>query len=152
MSRQDSGASWQEVLYFALALVGLAGTWAQGLGFLKLGLVGGNVQFWKDAFGAPASAFLAVDILVLGAAVFVWLFGEARRLGMPAAWAWACLFGGLFVGISFAVPLFLAVRERRLRRLRPGEQATPAGADVAGIALMVAIAVAAAAYSLTHPY
>jgi hypothetical protein len=152
MSRVRTGASWQEVLYVLLALIGLAGTWAQGLGYLRLGLLGGNLQFWKDAFAAPASAFLSVDILVLGAAVFAWIFGEARRLGIAARWAWACLFGGLFIGISFAVPLFMAARERRLRALRPDERGVPAGWDFAAIALIVTIAVAAAGYSLAHPY
>ena len=148
----DSGGkvSWQEILYFLLALAGLAGTWAQGYGYLGLGLVGGNVQFWKDAFAGPASAFLAVDILVLAAAVFIWLFGEGRRLGIAAGWMWACFLGALFIGISFAVPLFLAVRERRLRLERPAERGAPAGLDVLAIAIAVAIGIAAAGYSLAH--
>jgi hypothetical protein len=150
MKHADNGASWQEILYIVLAVVGLAGTWAQGYGYLRLGLVGGNVQFWKDAFAGPASAFLSVDILVLAAAVFVWLFGEGRRLGIAAGWMWACFLGALFIGISFAVPLFMAVRERRLRLRQPGERTEPARLDFVAIAIAIAIALAAAGYSLSH--
>jgi hypothetical protein len=150
VKNSNIGARWQEILYLLLAVIGLAGTWAQGYGYLRLGIVGGNVQFWKDAFAGPASAFLSVDILVLAAAVFVWLFGEGRRLGIAAGWMWACFLGALLIGISFAVPLFLAVRERRLRLQRPGEQAEPAGADFVAIAIATAIALVAAGYSLAH--
>jgi hypothetical protein len=152
MIETPAGATWPERLYAALALVGLAGTWAQGLGYLELGLVGGNVRFWRDALAGPASTFLAVDILVLAAAVFVWVFGEGRRLGIAARWRWACFLGSLFVGISFAVPLFMAVRERRVRQLRPDERGVPAGMDLVAVAIGVAIALGVAAFSLAHPY
>jgi len=138
-----------EVLFVCLAVVGLAGTWAQGFGYLELGFVAGNVQFWKDAFGGPAGTFLAVDILVLAAALFVWMFAEARRLGLAAVWIWAYYLASVFIGISFAVPLFLAHRHRRIRLDRPKEQGLPAGSDWIAIGVGIVIAMAAAWHSLS---
>jgi hypothetical protein len=138
-----------EALFVGLALLGLAGTWAQGLGYLELGLVAGNVQFWKDAFGGPASTFLAVDILVLAAALFVWMFAEARRLGIGAAWIWAYYLASMFIGISFAVPMFLAHRHRRIRLNRRTEQGEPAGSDWVAVGVAIVIAIVAAGYSLS---
>ena len=141
---------WPEILYFTLALVGLAGTWAQGVGYLDLGFLGGTLRFWKDVFSTPSGIFLSVDILVLAAAIFLWMFGESRRSGIAPGWTWACYLASMFVAISFAVPLFMGFRERHLRRRGVHGQAVPAGTDLVGIAIAVALAVAAAAYSLGH--
>jgi hypothetical protein len=139
-----------EILYVALALLGIVGTWAQALGYLEMGLLAANVQFWREAVATPAGTFLTVDILVLGAALFVWMFGEGRRLGIRAGWLWAYFLGSLFVGISFAVPLFLAHRHRRARLRSPAELGAPAGADWLAIVIGIVVAVIAAAYSLRH--
>jgi hypothetical protein len=140
-----------EILFVSLAVLGLAGTWAQGLGYLDLGLLGANVQFWKDAVASPAGAFLTVDIFILGAALFTWMFAEGRRLGIGSGWLWSYFLGSLFVAISCAVPLFLAHRHRRLRTQRPVELALPQGSDWLPIAIGILLAVVAVAYSLTHP-
>ena len=152
MNNPSNGWAGIEVLFVGLAFLGLAGTWAQGFGYLELGVVAGNVQFWKEAFGNPASTFIAVDILVLAAAVFVWMFGEARRLGIGAGWIWAYYLTSLFIGISFAVPLFLAHRHRRVRLNRPTEQGAPGGSDWIAIGVAIVIAIAAAGYSLSRMY
>jgi len=57
----------------------------------------------------------------------------------------------LFVAVSFAVPVFLAHRQSRIRLQRPAELAEPAGSDWLGIAIGVAMALVAVAYSLSHP-
>ena len=149
MNQPSNGGAGIEALLVCLAFLGLAGTWAQGFGFLEHGLVAGNVQFWKDAFGAPASTFLSVDILVLAAALFVWMFAEARRLGIRAGWIWAYYLASMFIAISFAVPLFLAHRHRRIRLRRPTEQASPAGSDWIAIGVLVVIAIVAAGFSVS---
>lgn len=127
MTESVENPRWPEFLYAVLAVLGLVGTWAQGLGYLDLGFAGGTVRFWKDVFSTPSSIFLSVDILVLAAAVFVWMFGDARRLGLVPGWTWACYLASMFIAISFAVP---------------------AGADLVAVASAVALAVAAVAYSL----
>jgi hypothetical protein len=55
------------------------------------------------------------------------------------------------IGISFAIPVFLAHRQRRIRLQRPAELAEPAGSDWLGIAIGVGMALVAVAYSLSHP-
>ena len=139
-----------ELLLVALGVIGLVGTWAQGFHYLGHGLVAGNVLFWKETVATPASTFLVVDILVLAAAVFVLMFAEGRRLGIAAGWLWGYFLASLLVGISFAVPIFLAHRQRRIRLQRPAEAGEPAGADWVAIAIGVAIALVAASYSLRH--
>jgi hypothetical protein len=139
-----------ELLLVALGVIGLVGTWAQGFHYLGHGLVAGNVLFWKETVTTPASTFLVVDILVLAAAVFVLMFAEGRRLGIGAGWLWGYFLASLLVGISFAVPIFLAHRQRRIRLQRPAEVGEPAGTDWVAIAIGVVIALVAASYSLRH--
>ncbi len=138
------GLEW---LYAGLALVGLIGTGVQVLGYFDAGFIGANLAFWKDTVATPASTFIVVDILVLAAAVFVWMFGECRRLGLRGVWAY--FLASVFIGVSFAFPLFLAHRQRALR-LRGEHNGSPAGADWIAVALAIIAALVAAAYSLGH--
>ena len=146
-SRRFTGT---ELLLVALGVLGLVGTWAQGFHYLGDGLVAGNVLFWKDTVATPASTFLVVDILVLAAGVFVLMFAEGRRLGIGVGWLWTYFLLSLFVAVSFAVPVFLAHRQRRIRLQRPGEASEPGGADWIAIGIAVAIVLVAVGYSLRH--
>lgn len=139
-----------ELLLVALGVIGLVGTWAQGFHYLAHGLVAGNVLFWKDTVATPASTFLVVDILVLAAGAFVLMFAEGRRLGLGAGWLWTYFLLSLFVAVSFAVPVFLAHRQRRIRLQRPAEAVEPAGSDWIAIGIAVAIVVVSVGYSLRH--
>ena len=150
MSNATPRFTTTELLLIALGLLGLAGTWAQAFGYLAHGLLAGNVLFWREAVATPASTFITVDILVLAAAVFVCMFAEGRRLGLGAGWLWGYFAASLVIGISFAVPLFLAHRQRRIRLQRPGEAGDPAGADWIAIGIAVVIGLVAVAYSLRH--
>jgi hypothetical protein len=93
-----------------------------------------------------------VDLLVLAAALFLWMFAEGRRLGIGAAWLWGYFLVSTLIGISFAVPVFLAHRHRRIRRLGHGGTGAPVGADWIAIAIAILIAVTAVVYSLSRPY
>jgi hypothetical protein len=146
-SRRFTGT---ELLLVALGVLGLVGTWAQGFHYLGDGLVAGNVLFWKDTVATPASTFLVVDILVLAAGVFVLMFAEGRRLGIGVGWLWTYFLLSLFVAVSFAVPVFLAHRQRRIRLQRPGEAGKPGGSDWIAIGIAVAIVLVAVGYSLRH--
>ena len=151
MSGNRVGFDRTELLYATLALLGLAGTWAQVWGYLGLGLVQGNVLFWQDAVANPAGTFLTADVLVLGAALLVWMFGEGRRLGIGPGWLWGYFLLSAFVAISFALPMFLAQRHRRLRLTRPEEIVPPAGSDWVPIVVVVVVEVIAVLYSLSRP-
>jgi len=148
MTREAQRYSGVEVLLAVLGVVGLVGTWAQGLGYLEHGLVGGNVLFWKEAVATPASTFLVVDMVVLAAAVFILMFAEGRRLGIGTGWLWGYFLVSLFVAISFAIPVFLAHRQRRIRLTRPAEAGRPAGSDWIAIGIALVIVLVAAGYSL----
>ena len=129
---------WMEFLYVALAVLGLTATSAQLAAYLKLGFLGANVQFWKETVATPASTFIVVDIFVLAAAVLVWMFGECRRLGIKAGWAWLYFLGSSFIGISCFFPLFLAHRHRYVRLKLPDQQAVPGGADFIAVIFVIA--------------
>jgi hypothetical protein len=150
----DSSRSFVPIewLFIGLGVLGLAGTWAQAFGYLGDGFVAGNVAFWRETVATPASTFITVDVLVLAAALFLWMFAEGRRLGIGSAWLWGYFLASTLIGISFAMPLFLAHRHRRIRRLGHGETGAPAGTDWIAIATSILIAVTAVAYSLGRPY
>jgi len=139
-----------ELLLIGLGLLGLIGTWAQGFHYLSLGFVQGNLRFWQETVATPASTFLTVDILVLAAGAFVLMFAEGRRVGIGAGWLWAYFVLSLFVAVSFAVPMFLVHRQRRIRLHRPAEASEPQGTDWIAIGIAVLCVLVAVAYSLTH--
>ena len=139
-----------EVLLVALGLLGLIGTWAQGFGYLQHGLLAGNVLFWQETVATPASTFLVVDILVLAAGSFVLMFAEGRRLGIGIGWLWTYFLLSLFVAVSFAVPVFLAHRQRCIRLTRPAESGEPIGSDWVAVGIAVVIVLVAVGYSLRH--
>ena len=153
-SMNDSSRSFvpMEWLFIGLGVLGLVGTWAQAFGYLGDGFLAGNVAFWRETVATPASTFITVDVLVLAAALFLWMFAEGRRLGITPMWLWVYFLASTLIGISFAVPLFLAHRHRRIRLHRPAEVGAPEGADWIAIAVALLIAVAAVAYSLSRPH
>ena len=136
-----------EYLFYALAIVGLVGTQLQITRMPFSGFLNGTRQFWLDVVSRPASLFLTVDILVLSAVVFLWMFSEARRLRIRFVWIY--FLGGLLVGISFFVPLFMGVRQRQIRKAGAEPDAPLAPLDWLGVGLAVAAALAAAVYSVT---
>lgn len=104
----------REGLYFVLAILGLVVTWWFNVLFM---IRGGS---WVDlpavmslAFANPIASSFSADLLVAFAAFIVWSVAEARRIGMRNGWLYPLL--GLFIAFAFAFPLFLFMRERRLR-------------------------------------
>lgn len=99
--------------YGVLALVGLATTWHYNLEFMRENGGFSLGEFVRAGFVNPAAASLSCDILVVALAATVWLVVEARRVGVRHGWVFPLL--GWCVAMAFAIPLFWAVRERRLR-------------------------------------
>lgn len=66
----------------------------------------------KQLFGTPISTFFAVDLIVSSVVFMVYLEQEAKRRSMKHGWIY--LIALLTVGLSFALPLFLFVREAHL--------------------------------------
>jgi Na+/H+ antiporter NhaD/arsenite permease-like protein len=69
-------------------------------------------DFFAAGFTSHYAGSLTSDFLIGSTAVIVWMVVEARRLGMR--W-WAYLLATFLVAFAFACPLFLMMRERRLR-------------------------------------
>lgn len=65
--------------------------------------------FFKQLFGTPISAFFAVDLIVSSVVFIVYLKQEAARHSVKRQWIY--LVALFTVGLSFALPLFLFVRE-----------------------------------------
>jgi hypothetical protein len=69
--------------------------------------------FFANNFMKGAAMDLTISVIVFWVLVFV----EARRLEMKNPWLY--LLATLLVGLSFALPLFLYFRERKLENHRP---------------------------------
>ena len=102
----------QQVVYAALAAIGLAATWYFNLQFMaESGGTFSAVEFVRAGYANSASSSLSNDLLVGTAAFTIWSFVEARSLRMRHWWIFPVLTFG--VAFAFAFPLFLFVRERR---------------------------------------
>ena len=96
------------VTYLVVAILGLLGTWT-----LNILAITQQSSFFGEWFSnGPATQSLQVDLLVLAIASGIFIVVEGRRLGMR--WAWVFLPLAAVTAAAFAVPLFLALRERRL--------------------------------------
>lgn len=123
-------------LYILIGLCALILTWVHIPTYLGSGFLDANVQFWKDALinANPASQFLAVDILFLALVIEIWMVVESRRLGIQYVWGYIVI--ATFIGISFAVPLFLAMREKQLAAVNGNTQVTLKGYDMVILLLL----------------
>jgi uncharacterized membrane protein len=96
------------IVYLALAILGLIATWT----FNILAITAGTDFIGEWATNGFATQSLQVDLLILAVAVGVFLVVEGRRIGMRHAWLFLPL--SAVTAAAFAVPLFLALRERKL--------------------------------------
>ncbi len=98
-------------VYFALAIIGLVGTWYYNFQFT-------GENYLAAWFGNPASSSAAVDIIVIVLVASVFYLREGLRLG----WRWPLLLLliplSVAVAVAFALPLFLGLRELRLAQNR----------------------------------
>lgn len=100
-----------QIVYIILSLVGLVLPWSQLIPFifqhgLDLSL------FWSQLFINQASSASSLDLFVSSVVFWLFLFREGKRLQMKLLWVYVVL--NLAVGLSFALPLFLAMRYKQL--------------------------------------
>jgi len=101
------------IVYALIGVCALVATWGNVIGLMPAyGFWGGTLKFWHDVLVNESSRFITADTLFLGLAVVFWMVMEARRLSIPFVWAYVFL--GLFVAISFAVPMFMIHRQAKL--------------------------------------
>lgn len=104
-----------QVTYAASAVVALGVTWSNNILFMMKNPDAGLSGFVAATFANHASASLTLDLVMLGVAISIWMFVEARRLEIRYIWAY--FFFSIVIAIAVAVPIFLLVRERKLSQL-----------------------------------
>ncbi len=70
-------------------------------------------SFFAAAFTNPSASGITVDLMIILVAFIIWMKGEARMLGVSNWWIYLVLLA--FVSATYAIPLFLLMRERRLQ-------------------------------------
>jgi NADH:ubiquinone oxidoreductase subunit 2 (subunit N) len=99
-------------LYLCLAIIGFVAPYYFLVSFLTVHGLDGKA-FVHQLFGTQVSTFFALDLLVSSIVFLIYLRQEARRYSIRHRWLY--MIALLTVGLSFALPLFLCVREDRLR-------------------------------------
>ena len=98
-------------IYLALAFIGLLVPYYFLFKFLAAN--GLDIPLLiQQLFANNISTFFAVDLVISIIVFWVYLFAEANKLQMKNLWLY--LLASLTVGLSFALPLFLYFRERKL--------------------------------------
>jgi hypothetical protein len=101
----------QKHLYLILAVIGFVGPYYFLISFLAAHGVDGKA-FVQQLFGTKISSMFAVDLLVSSVVFLCYLRQEATRYSIEYRWVYVVAL--LTVGLSFALPLFLYVRESHL--------------------------------------
>jgi hypothetical protein len=104
----------RSTVYFALAVVGAVAPYLFFVQFFGTEGIAGN--FVGALFVNGASGGFATDLLISSAVFWIFLFHEARRIGLRSPWIYVLI--NLLIGLSCALPLFLWARERALDRDR----------------------------------
>jgi hypothetical protein len=105
--------NWRERILLALAVIGfVVPNTMIALFAARHGLsLDGYFRHWGESL--PATQ-LALDLSIAFVAFALWAAWEGRHLGMRS-W-WVPVPASLLVGLCFALPLFLLLRERALRK------------------------------------
>jgi ABC-type amino acid transport system permease subunit len=102
-------------IYAGAAIIGflisisLIGLFAVEYG-LNLGL------FFQQLFNNYVSTLFALDLIVSSVVFWFFLFKEARKHQIKKAWFFVVL--NLLIGLCFALPLFLYIREARIEKIK----------------------------------
>lgn len=65
--------------------------------------------FWQQMWGGYIASTFTADLLLSCVVFWIWMFREARKRQITRPWLYVVL--TLMVGLCFALPLFLYVRE-----------------------------------------
>ena len=100
-------------LFLILAIVGLLVPYY--FFFRYFGENGFNLPLLiQQAFANDIASAFAMDLIISVIVFWTYLFVEANRLQMKNTWLY--VLATVFVGLSFALPLFLYFRERKLEQ------------------------------------
>ena len=98
------------VFFLILSIIGLITAWVFN------GIASVTGQNYLDAwFGLAVDWVLSLDILIVAITGSAFMIFEARKLGMKRVWLYIMLSG--VTAFAFTLPLFLAMREKKLAAL-----------------------------------
>lgn len=98
-------------LYFFLAIIGFALPYYFFTSFLLENSLDLGLLF-NQLFANDISTFFAVDLIITALVLLIYIYQEAHRLQISNWWAYGI--ATLLVGPSFAMPLFLYLRETQV--------------------------------------
>jgi hypothetical protein len=68
--------------------------------------------FFQELFSTRIGGFFGMDVIVSAVVLFVFIFAEGKRLMLSNLWL--PIVATLSVGVSFGLPLFLYMRQRKI--------------------------------------
>ena len=98
------------IFYLIAAIIGALAPYATYFGYLAT--VPGSSGALSLAWGNPIAAATLTDFTISCLVFWPFLFTESRRLAIRFWWLFIA--ANVLIGLSFALPAFLYVRERRL--------------------------------------
>ncbi|MBK9927685.1 MAG: DUF2834 domain-containing protein [Anaerolineales bacterium] len=98
-------------IYLAISLIGLFAPYCFLLKFLRAYGLDVSLLF-QQLFANNISTFFVVDLIISIIVFWIYMVSEATKLQMKNWWLY--ILASLTVGLSFALPLFLYFRERKL--------------------------------------
>ena len=98
--------------YLIAAAIGAIAPYATYFGYLAY--VPGSSSALSLAWGNPIAAATLTDFTISCLVFWPFVFTESKKLGIRYWWLFVVT--NIFVGLSFALPAFLFVREQRLMR------------------------------------
>lgn len=96
------------MLYGVLSILGAILPWVFFFRFFSTG--GGVAEFVPALFANGAAAGFSTDLFISSVAFWIFVFAESRRRGIPRPWLYVAV--NLAIGLSCALPLFLAMMGR----------------------------------------
>jgi len=103
-------------LYLSLCVLGVVLPYSQFLPWVtEHGVDPG--PFIRELAQNRLAAFFALDVVVSALALWIFVFSEGAARGIRHLWLPVA--ATLLVGVSFGLPLFLYMRQRRLDLTRP---------------------------------
>ena len=101
-----------KIFYLIAAIIGAIAPYATYFGYLAY--VPGASGVLSLAWGSPIAAATLVDFTISCLVFWPFVFAESRRSGIR--YWWLFIVANIFIGLSFALPAFLYVREQQRSR------------------------------------
>jgi hypothetical protein len=95
-------------IYLLLSVIGLIGTWYYNFLAIQQGR-----DFFADWSSTPAVSSATPDMIIVASAASIFMYLEGKTLKMKYIWLYILV--SFINAIAFTFPLFLAMRERKIK-------------------------------------